>query len=72
MINVGDQVVWFSQSKRGRVLSFRKGYGTVIKVEDNIATVKTDCNGRVKKPVADLTLKANDTPLSIFGQLSKL
>jgi hypothetical protein len=67
----GDNVVWFSQSKRGKVISFRKGYGVIKRVEDGVAVITTDCKGTVRKPLGRLTLKENDTPLSIFGEAAK-
>lgn len=65
-MQVGDKVVWFSNGKRGRVYTFRKGHGTIKSIEDGVAVCVTDCNGHVRKPVEDLTLRADDRPFSIF------
>lgn len=72
MINVGDAVVWFSGSKRGRTVSMRKGMGTVKKIEGDVAVVVTDLGGRVRKPLSFLRLKTNDTKYSIFEEVAKI
>ena len=72
MIEVGNNVVWFSGSKRGRIVSMRKGYGVVKKIDGDIATVVTDCGGRVRKPLSELTLKDSDSKFSIFEKVAEL
>jgi hypothetical protein len=70
-MQVGDHVVWYSRSKKGRTLSFRKGYGVIRSINEGVATIVTDCKGRVTKPLSELTPKNQDTPLSIFGYASE-
>ena len=72
MINVGDAVVWFSGSRRGRRVSMRKGIGTVKKIEGDAAVIVTDLGSRVRKPLSVLRLKTNDTTYSIFEEVAKI
>lgn len=65
--NVGDAVVWYRQGKSGKVMSFSRNYGTIKRIDGDQALIVTGCGGRVTKPLARLTKKANDTPLAIFG-----
>lgn len=55
-IKPGDKVVWFASGKRGRIMSFRKGYGKVRRIDGGDAIIDTDSGGRVRKPLSELTL----------------
>lgn len=66
-MNIGDKVVWYRQSKRGKVISFEKNIGMIKAINGDAATIETIAGGHVRKPIVDLTLKADDTPLAIFG-----
>ncbi len=68
---IGSKVIWFSGGKRGRIVSVRKGSGTITKIEGGEAVIKTSLGSRVRKSLSILKLEEQDTPYSIFEEAAR-
>ena len=71
-IKEGDSVVWFHRASRGSTVTLTKKAGTVRQIASDVAIIRTEAGGHTRIKIDRLTLKANDTPRSIYEELNRV